>query len=94
MTDTTLKLLLREFEIKLIIQFGNRTKSAKDIDVIIVSDNFEGISDNKRRHLICRIDESLDPVCFTINEYDNLTLAGSPFLKMITNNSKIIYGHF
>lgn len=94
MTETVLKLLLKEFEVKLVIQFGNKAESAKDIDVIIVSDNFVGISDKKRRDLICKINESLDPVCFTSTEYNNLRNSDSPFLNAITNTSKVIYGHF
>jgi len=93
MTDTALKSILKEFEVKSIIQFGNIAETSKDVDILIVSDNFEGVSDKKRRELICKIDANLDPVCLTTNEYNNLSNANSSILKGITSTSKIIYGY-
>ncbi len=44
--------ILRLFDTKLLVEFGNRRRDANDIDILIISDEFEGISKLRRKELI------------------------------------------
>lgn len=52
--------ILSLFDTKLLSVFGNTGQDANDIDILIVSDEFDGISKLKRRELVQRIDKRID----------------------------------
>jgi predicted nucleotidyltransferase len=78
--------------ILLIVEFGNRCSDANDIDILIVSDEFRDISKLKRKELIKRIDEYLDPICFTSKQFKVFKDSDCSLFNNIKNSHKTIYG--
>jgi predicted nucleotidyltransferase len=76
-----------------IILFGSQVsvKSENDVDLIIISDDFCGLSRMKRIKLILSLftDVVIDPICLTNTEYDNYK--NGIFFETILKNSKVLY---
>lgn len=83
--------IFNEFDIVSIYVFGN-TISEKDIDLIMVSDSFNGISLHKRKLLVQKSSKKIDPICFTCWEFDKFKLSNSSLWKEFINSGILIYG--
>ena len=73
---------------------GKRDRpSSKDYDLLLISDDFEGMSRQKRieKVLLNFKSENVDPVCLTVEEYHRLLKQKSNFLNVILTNSDKIY---
>jgi hypothetical protein len=92
MTALIANQLLRLFSTKLLVEFGNKGTYAHDIDILIISDEFEGISSLKRKELIKGIDRSLDPICLTSRQFQILKDSNCNLFNCIKNDHLIIYG--
>lgn len=89
MNKTILKNIKREFRVKDLYLFGN-TSSQKDIDILIVSNDFCDISRTKRRQLIMKSSPILDPICLTYKEFKNLNNSDSSLWRKISTTGKKI----
>jgi predicted nucleotidyltransferase len=82
------------FEIELIIEFGETSNIRRnDIDLLIVSNDFEDMFTHKRKRLVqkCIIsDPEIDPICITLEEFVRLQKGDSIFAKQILKGA-IIY---
>ncbi|MGQ9820158.1 MAG: hypothetical protein ACUVQ1_09610 [Candidatus Kapaibacteriales bacterium] len=92
MKDHIVNEILNLFETKLIVQFGNNTDNANDIDLLIVSNDFNFISRFKSRDLIKRIDEKLDPLCLTTQQFNKLKTQNCSLYESILKTKSIKYG--
>jgi predicted nucleotidyltransferase len=64
-----------------------------DVDLLIISNDFEGLSRAKRieKVMLNFFDLSIDPVCITTNEFDRLSKQKSIFLSEIFKTALLIY---
>lgn len=85
--------LINYFSIELIIRFGNINEDAQDIDLLIVSDDFLGVSNLKRKQLITKFDSRIDPICLTLLQFQRLKKSNSSLYNSILSNHKILYGN-
>lgn len=92
MKDHIVNEILNLFETKLIVQFGNKSDNANDIDLLIVSNDFNFISRLKSRELIKRIDEKIDPLCLTAQQFNKLKTQNCSLYKSILKTKFIKYG--
>lgn len=92
MKDHVINEILNLFETKLIVQFGNNTDNAKDIDLLIVSNDFNFISRLKSRELLKRIDEKIDALCLTVNQFNELKKQKCSLYNSILKTNSIKYG--
>lgn len=92
MKDNVVYEILNLFETNLIVEFGNKSESANDIDVLIVSNDFIYISKFKSRDLIKRIDKKLDPLCLTIQQFNELKNKNCSLYKSILKTKSVKYG--
>jgi hypothetical protein len=69
------------------------SNQSKDIDLLIISHDFEGLSNRKRveKVLLNFDDKFIDPICLSVSEYLRLLKQKSTFLNIILSNSKLIY---
>ena len=67
--------------------------NSKDIDLLVISEDFEGVSRLKRNEKVNLNFSSklIDPVCLTVKEYERLVQEKSVFLNMILANASKIY---
>jgi len=93
MTTPYISEILKLFDTEFILQFGDQIKKSTDIDILIVSNDFEGISTLKRREIIKRIDSSLDPICLTVRQFDRLKDSQSSIFKCIQKSQILLYGN-
>lgn len=93
MHEDLLNQLLSCFEIDFVIQFGNLGRNANDIDLLIVSDSFIGISNFKRRQMVRNINYSFDALCLTNSQFTKIKTCDSMLYKSILTNYKLLYGH-
>ena len=91
MEHNYLNIISKEFNLECVYFFGN-SNSVNDIDLIIVSDSFIGISLSKRKRLIKKNNKKLDPICLTKKEFEKLRLSESSLWNELLNNGKLIYG--
>jgi hypothetical protein len=92
MKDHIVNEILNLFETKLIVQFGNKTENANDIDLLIVSNDFNFISRLKARELLKRIDEKIDALCLTVDQFNELKKQKSSLYNSILKTNSIKYG--
>lgn len=86
--------LIETLKIKLIIVFGNIDFDSKDIDLLIVSDDFSDMFYHKRINKVLEYIESdlkLDPICLTQKEYNKLLNYPNEFAKNIIDKGELIY---
>ncbi|MEI2273072.1 hypothetical protein OHD16_13055 [Sphingobacterium sp. ML3W] len=83
--------IFNEFEIMSLYIFGN-TISGKDIDLVMVSDSFKGISLHKRKLLVQKSSKKIDPICFTCWEFEKFKLSNSSLWKEFIKSGILIYG--
>lgn len=89
MDKVLLKSLKREFKIAYLFVFGNKF-SEKDIDILIVSNDFENISFTKRKMLIQKTSLYLDPICLTLKEFERLKCSQSSLWSTISTKGERI----
>jgi|SRR5690606_13154992 len=85
--------LISYFDIDLLIRFGNSKNNAHDIDLLIVSDSFIGISTLKRKQLVLSFDNRIDPICLTNIQFNHLKKSGCRLYKNIISNYELLYGN-
>lgn len=64
--------LLSFIHVVAVVQYGNRSSTAADIDLLIISDDFENMFFSKRQHLIntlLQAGKKLDLLCLTQQEW-------------------------
>ena len=86
-------ILTNSLKIDKIIQFGNMSSQANDIDLLVVSDDFKEVFHHKRKSIIrnwLQSNKHIDVICLTKNEYLSLKKSESPFYRNIKLGS-IIY---
>lgn len=86
--------LLHIFVIEKIIIFGNKSRESNDIDLLIISDDFEEMYSAKRINSVLRyvnISKKLDLICLTSNEFYRMKKFPTEFSKEILLNGEIIY---
>ncbi len=93
MTKSYISDIVKLFDTEFILQFGDRIEYSKDMDILIVSNDFEGISTLKRRELIKRIDVNLDPICLTTRQFEKLKESKSSLLNCIQKTQTLLYGN-
>lgn len=93
MKDHVVNEILNLFETNLIVQFGNNTDNANDIDLLIVSNDFNFISRLKSRELLKRIDEKIDALCLTVNQFNELKKRKCSLYNSILKTNSIKYGN-
>lgn len=86
-----LKSICKEFDAISIYHFGN-TNSKKDIDLIIISNSFRGISIFKRKSLIRKINYLFDPICFSEKEFEKFKLSNSSLWNELLKSGILVYG--
>ncbi len=91
MKPESLDIICREFEVEIIYHIGN-FNSKRDIDLVIISQFFCGISIFKRKDLISRIYSEIDPICLTFNEFIKLKESNGSLWIEILNNGVLLYG--
>jgi stress-induced morphogen len=91
MTNQITNAVINAFEIEILIQFGNR-KSDKDFDLLIVSDDFKGMSMLKRKEFLKKIDHRLDQVCLTVDQLKQFVESKCSLFWTIKQNHLKIYG--
>lgn len=87
MNKTILKNITREFRVNDLFLFGN-SSSQKDIDILIVSNDFSNISRTKRKQLILKSSPILDPICLTYDEFKKLYNSDSSLCRKILTTGK------
>lgn len=92
MKDYIINEILNLFETKLIVQFGNKNDNANDIDLLIVSNDFNFISRRKSREILKRIDEKIDALCLTVKQFNDLKKQKSSLYSSILKTNSIKYG--
>jgi predicted nucleotidyltransferase len=67
--------------------------NGNDVDLLIISNDFEGVSRAKRQEKVMLnfLDTNVDPVCVTTNEFDRLLKQKSIFLTKILKTALLIY---
>lgn len=88
-----INILIDYFSVELIVRFGNRSEDAQDIDLLIVSNDFLGISNIKRKQLITKFDNRIDPVCLTSLQLEQLKKSRSSLYQSILSKHEILYGN-
>ncbi|MCY8129387.1 nucleotidyltransferase domain-containing protein [Bacillus spizizenii] len=86
--------LLLFLDIEKIVLFGNRSSKSKDIDLLIISDDFDSMYSAKRINYVARklnVSKKLDLICLTLNEYHKMKKFPTEFSKQILLNGEIIY---
>ncbi|WP_458411536.1 hypothetical protein ACNQFZ_11755 [Schinkia sp. CFF1] len=82
------------YKIDLIIEFGETSiMQRNDIDLLIVSDDFDDMFMHKRRNLVkgCIVSELvIDPICITLEEFERFQKGNSIFAKQILKGA-ILY---
>jgi hypothetical protein len=91
MDPLIVKQVLAFFTVELLVIFGNQDQDARDIDVLIVSDDFKGISLFKSKQLLKRIDSRLDPVCLSLEQFGQFKQSDSSLYKAIIKTHSIIW---
>jgi len=81
------------FDIELLLEFGNRESDANDIDLLIVSDNFIGVSTLKRKQFVTNFDSHIDPICLTTIQFEHLKKSNCTLYNNIISNHKFLYGN-
>lgn len=88
-------LLFYMLDVHTIILFGSilDRNNPKDIDLLIVSDEFEDMFFLKRKQHIRQLlkSEKIDPICVTVSEYLKMKNNGSVFSQQILSTGRIIY---
>ncbi|SFS95683.1 nucleotidyltransferase domain-containing protein [Mucilaginibacter polytrichastri] len=88
------KFPLPNLDVLKVYLFGNYNASSKnDIDLLIICDDFDGVSRMKRMEkvLLNFSDEKVDPVCITSNEFTRLLQQKSLFITIALKKSLLIY---
>jgi len=90
--------LIRYLEVDKIIVFGSfvareREQRKRDIDILIVSNDFELMSSFMRRNVVKKCMEGLnvDPICMTKKEFNRLKKNNTAFSRQILKTGKIYY---
>jgi hypothetical protein len=88
---------LPNLDISIVYLFGSKVLSineGNDFDLLIVSNDFEGVSRLKRDEKIKSYfnDEIVDPICLTNKEFERLIFQKSEALAEILKNAMLIYG--
>ncbi|RFZ78541.1 hypothetical protein DS742_12765 [Lacrimispora amygdalina] len=94
--SNSVELLNLYFNIKCIILFGNTSVSSKDIDLLIISENFSSIFIFKRAALVRSIlstAKKIDPICLTPTELADYIEKQNPFYLNILKKGTLIYGN-
>lgn len=93
MKDDLKNKLIRYFDIDLLLKFGNSDNDAHDIDLLIVSDSFIGISTLKRKLLVTNFDNRIDPICLTNIQFNHLKKSGCTLYNNIISNHELLHGN-
>jgi predicted nucleotidyltransferase len=93
MTNSIIDQILKLFDVKLLVKFGDRKELSSDIDILIISNDFDGISNLKRNEFIKRIDKSLDPLCLTTEQFARLKESNSSLYICIKKTLILLYGN-
>ncbi|TNE71753.1 hypothetical protein EP331_08845 [bacterium] len=91
---TELTFPLQNLDIAKAYLFGSSTiGTGKDLDILIISDDFEGVSRIKRAEKVKLnfLTENIDPVCISEKEFERLTKQNSLFLSDILKSAILIY---
>lgn len=86
--------LLETISIEKVVQFGNMSQSSSDVDLLVISDDFESMYPNKRQFFIKQLIQAskpLDAICLTTKEYRKLKERSDPFSNNIKQTGRIIY---
>ena len=63
-----------------------------DIDILVISNDFEGMSRLKRKEkILVNFDCSVDAICITVKEFSRLSKQNSILLKNILAQSLLVY---
>jgi predicted nucleotidyltransferase len=88
------KLAILNLDVIKIYLFGSCVNGiGNDVDLLIISNDFEGVSRTKRMEKVMLnfFDIKVDPVCITSNEFDRLLNQKSIFLTEILKTALLIY---
>ncbi|MCD7972243.1 MAG: hypothetical protein LUG18_06190 [Candidatus Azobacteroides sp.] len=83
--------IFKEFDVECIYLYGN-VNCINDIDLLIVSNSFKGISISKRKDLIKKNNNKIDPICLTIKDFEKLKMSESTLWLELIKNGILIYG--
>ena len=95
-SDLTIDLdLLNEYLIiEKIILFGNMKADARDIDLLIVSDDFQDMYAKKRKDFIYKgltALKKIDVLCLTNRQYEKMVSVENEFNKNLFRKGVIVY---
>lgn len=93
MKEGIVEAIAKTLQIDLIVQYGNINSNSKDIDLLVVSNDFEGISILKRRDLLKKIDCRIDAVCLTNNQLQRFKESKCSLFESIKRNHLKLYGN-
>jgi len=90
---------LNKLKPDLVVAFGSYLQdpyNARDLDILLISDVFEGVYYQHRRLLLPSKFNMLtiDAYCFTSEEFRSLFVADHPFIKAIKKNHVVLAGDF
>ncbi|PJI09231.1 MULTISPECIES: hypothetical protein [Clostridium] len=86
--------LINIMEINKIIYYGRKTMNSNDIDLVVVSDDFESMYDYKRLNVVkkyIRSKKKLDLICLTIKEFNELIDIRSKYFSNVMERGEILY---
>jgi len=90
MNETIIRNITREFRVSDLFLFGD-SSTQRDIDILIVSNDFGKISRTKRKMLIQKSSPKLDPICLTDKEFQKLKKSNSSlWIKISTKGQKLL----
>jgi len=94
--DHSIEYLCRYIDVFRVIVFGSffgTRNQESDIDILIVSDDFENIFTFKRIELVkkCFAYNYIDPVCLTKGEYQLALENGTKFSKNVMKYGRVVY---
>ena len=90
MNETIIRNISREFRVSDLFLFGDYT-TQKDLDILVISNDFRNISRTKRKMLIKKCSPQLDPICLTNKEFQKLKKSmSSLWIHISTKGQRIL----
>ncbi|EJR73635.1 hypothetical protein ORN01_22160 [Bacillus cereus] len=92
--DLNFSELVCNLKIEKIIIFGNLTMKSNDLDLLIVSDDYEVMYNHKRIKISKKFIHSikkLDLICLTLKEFNELQIRPNQFSINILTKGEVLY---
>lgn len=87
--------LIKRIDVEKVILFGNIVNDdGADIDILVVSDDFEDMLIFKREQVVKSLidsDKTIDPICVTLSEYRRMKATKNYFVSQVLSKGMIIY---